>query len=76
MNKQKSDFCSNCQKQMEFMKPLYFHTGKSWFGCKDCDIVVEQSHCSVTGAEHGCKRWGSYASYKKMLARRAKGDQK
>lgn len=66
-------YCMSCGQSMELLPDLYFNTGKSWYGCKNCNTVVEDNYCSVTGRQVGinpCKF--SYQEYmervnKKML---------
>lgn len=62
--------CPKCGKQMELLRPLYFNTGKSWFGCKSCNYVIEESHCSVSGQSHGFKTaMHNYIGYLAALER-------
>jgi hypothetical protein len=45
--------CQECGKMMEALPDLYFHSGKSWYGCNVCDIVIESNYCSVSGRPLG-----------------------
>jgi hypothetical protein len=45
--------CPDCGARLECMSKLYFHSGKSWYGCKKCDKVFEHNYCSLTGHTTG-----------------------
>ena len=65
--------CPNCGTKLEPLQDLYFHTGKAWFGCKECDQVTVQNHCSVSGMIRSIELCN--LSYKEYMERINKKDE-
>lgn len=63
-------FCQKCGGLMEQLPDLYFHTGKNWYGCKNCNIVIEHNFGSVTGKESGTEL--CHLSYQEFMGQIAK----
>jgi len=69
-------YCPFCGKKLEHLSPLYFHTGKTWFGCAPCNSVLERNHCSVTGRVKNIEPCiHSYKNYQLALKRKKKGEE-
>lgn len=45
--------CPKCGNVMELLPDLYHHSGKCWYGCKKCNIVIEHNFCSLVGRDMG-----------------------
>jgi len=58
---------------MDLLPKLYRHSGLNWFGCKDCDTVMEQTCNSVSGAVQKVRDYfPGYKKYQAALKRLAK----
>jgi len=46
-------YCQHCGQMMRMLPPLYFATGKDWYGCDKCNAVTEYNHDSMSGKSMG-----------------------
>ena len=61
--------CPKCGRILELLPGLCFHSGKSWYGCEPCNIVIESNHCSVSGREMGTNPCLlTYVEYKRRIS--------
>lgn len=60
--------CPRCNNTLQGLDPLFFHTGRAWYGCKGCNLVIAQHFCSFTGrkySENICDY--TYEDYQKAI---------
>ncbi len=63
--------CQRCGEPMEMLPDLYFHSGKSWYGCKKCNVVIEENYCSVSGGHMGTEPcFLNYEQYKERIVQK------
>ena len=62
-------FCQNCGSKMERIpnSHLPVSSGMHYYGCKNCDRVIEYHFCSMSGREMGTKP--SLLTYTEYLKR-------
>lgn len=65
--------CANCSGDLVSLPMLFFHSGRSWYGCEQCNLVYEYDYCSFTGSPRGTRKSHlTLAQYREQIEKNKK----